>query len=51
MEKELKDKNQMEGAEELDLEDLEQVTGGANPFAQYARVPNQDYDANIKDKA
>lgn len=52
MEKELKDKNQItEDAKELNLEDLEQVTGGENPFAKYARVPNQQYDSNIRDKA
>lgn len=54
MEKELKDKKEnmeTEGASELNLDDLEQVTGGANPFAKYARVPNQQYDDNIRNKA
>lgn len=54
MEKELKDKEQdMEAADakELNPEDLEQVTGGENPFAKYARVPSQQYDPTIREKA
>ena len=52
MEKELKDNNQVTGdAKELNMEDLEQVSGGGNPFAKYARVPNQQYDPDIKEKA
>ena len=36
---------------ELDLEEMDQVTGGANPFAQYERVPNQDYDDDVRSRA
>ena len=36
---------------ELDLEDLDTVVGGGNPFADYARVDNQQIDQDIKDKA
>lgn len=34
----------------LDLDELDQVSGGANPFAQYERVPEQPIDDKIKDK-
>ena len=54
MEKELKDKEQnmeLADAKELNPEDLEQVTGGENPFAKYVRVPNQQYDSDIREKA
>ena len=53
MAKELENKQKFQESEEeqeLNLDDLEQVAGGANPFANYARVPNQDYDASIKRK-
>ncbi len=53
MEKELKAANQEvkeTDGRELNPEELEQVTGGGNPFAQYARVPNQNYDDNIRGK-
>ena len=49
MEKELKDKEQI--PKELNPEDLEQVTGSGNPFAEYVRVPNQQYDSDIREKA
>ena len=39
-----------EEKEELDLDELNQVSGGDNPFAQYVRVPEQPIDDNIKDK-
>ncbi len=45
------EKNNLEAEEvELDLEDMDQVTGGANPFAQYERVPNQQYDDDIRSR-
>lgn len=53
MERKLENKNEFPEAEEgqeLELDDLEQVAGGANPFANFARVPNQDYDTSIKKK-
>lgn len=53
MEKEVKAANQEAkeaDSKELNLEELEQVTGGGNPFAKYARVPNQDYDDDIRGK-
>lgn len=37
-------KTSEEAIEEINLDDLEQVTGGANPFAEYIRVPEQKYD-------
>ena len=37
--------------QELDLEDLDAVAGGGNPFADYARVEPQPIDDNAKDKA
>lgn len=37
--------------QELDLEDLDAVAGGANPWADYARVDNQQIDDNARDKA
>ena len=43
------EKNNLEAEEvELDLEELDQVSGGANPFAQYKRVQNQQYDDDIR---
>lgn len=53
MEKEVKNADlQAKEAEkkELDMDELEQVTGGGNPFAQFARVPNHDYDDTIRSK-
>lgn len=52
MDKDLKKANQAveEDKKELSDEQLEQVAGGGNPFAQYARVPNQKYDDNIRSK-
>lgn len=35
---------------ELDLDNLEQVSGGANPFAKVGRVQNQQIDDTIKGK-
>lgn len=34
----------------LNEEELEQVTGGANPFANKPRVKDYDYDEEIKNK-
>lgn len=54
MKKELKAANQEAKEEknrELDMEEMEQVTGGGNPFAQYERVPNRQYDDDVRGRA
>ena len=43
-EKEKNKKTSEAEIQEIELDDLEQVTGGANPFAEYIRVPEQNYD-------
>ncbi len=51
MKKEFKEKEVKKADEqELDLDGLEQVAGGVNPFGKYERVPNQKYDDAIKEK-
>lgn len=35
---------------ELDLDDLEQVTGGNNAFADVPRVPQHDIDDSLREK-
>ncbi|MGN1098451.1 MAG: hypothetical protein ACI4SS_06115 [Clostridia bacterium] len=37
-------------AEEINLDDLEQVTGAGNPFEDIPRVKTHDYDDDIKEK-
>lgn len=34
----------------LDLDQLENVSGGANPFDKYQKTDNQEIDDDIKDK-
>lgn len=52
----MKDQKKTEGpkqekARELDLEDLEKVSGGGdNPFKDVPRVSTNDYDKTIKSK-
>ena len=36
--------------EEINLDDLEQVTGAGNPFEDIPRVKTHDYDDDIKKK-
>ena len=35
---------------ELDLDELEQVTGGNNAFADVPRVPQHDIDDSLREK-
>lgn len=35
---------------ELDLDELDRVVGGNNPFEDIARVKTHDYDQKVKDK-
>lgn len=35
---------------ELSMNEMKQVAGGGNPFAEYERVPNQQYDSEIRKK-
>ena len=37
--------------DELSDDALNLITGGANPFADVARVPNAKIDKNVRDKA
>lgn len=37
-------------AEEINLDDLEQVTGAGNPFEDIPRTKTHDYDEDIKKK-
>lgn len=37
--------------EELDLDELDQVAGGANPFANIGRVDNKKLDQGVRDNA
>jgi len=36
---------------EVSDDELDLITGGANPFADVARVPNAKIDKNLRDKA
>ncbi len=36
--------------QELDLDELEQVTGGSNAFADVPRVPQHDIDDSLREK-
>lgn len=45
-----KEKKVPEKSKEIDLDDLDNVSGGVNPFAKYSRVENQKIDENIKGK-
>ena len=36
--------------QELDLDELEQVTGGNNAFADVPRVPQHDIDDSLREK-
>lgn len=38
-----KNTEQVTDEEKLDLEDLEKVSGGKNPWGDYIRVPGQKY--------
>lgn len=48
--KELKGMQEEAEEMELDLDSLEEVSGGANPFANVKRVKNQQIDSTIKGK-
>lgn len=37
-------------AREINLDDLEQVTGAGNPFEEAPRIKTHDYDEDIKKK-
>ena len=39
------------GAREVRDDELDMITGGANPFANVSRVPNAKIDKNLRDKA
>lgn len=41
---------QVKKAEEINLDDLEQVTGAGNPFEEAPRIKTHDYDEDIKKK-
>lgn len=41
---------QVKKAEEINLDDLEQVTGAGNPFEKAPRIKTHDYDEDIKKK-
>ena len=41
---------QVKKAEEINLDDLEQVTGAGNPIEEAPRIKTHDYDEDIKKK-
>ena len=41
---------QVKKAEEINRDDLEQVTGAGNPFEEAPRIKTHDYDEDIKKK-
>ncbi len=45
-----KAENAMTQDEELDLDDLDQVAGGANPFGNIGRVESKKLDEKIRGK-
>lgn len=43
------EEKQAEDGKMLDMDEMENVTGGENPFAGYSRVPSQPYETkNLK---
>ena len=42
--------NKVQQNQEIDLDELEQVSGGANPFADVERVKLKEIDQKLRDK-
>ncbi len=50
MAEEMKKEEEKKEAEKLDLNDLDAVSGGGDPYAQYTGQDNEDIDDELKKK-